>query len=203
MEKINRDPKNPKWRKKSKWRQTWKFLLKKRLKRHLSSKFKTIFECNSMNINPMSNLNLWNFIAEFQDGDKIQNGAKIKKMFLLSNGQFSTDFKNLFCVLFVLLVSINNGWVWEFSIQDGGGNSKKWIFLKKSTFTKPPIIWEILRISTNPKRRNVAQPFNIYHLFLFFEILQDGGDFQDGVWVKFSWKSKFFSWFLFSSELSV
>ena len=92
-----------------------------------------------------------------------------KILFLLPNGQFWTDFKHLFCVLFVLLVSINNGWVWEFSIQDGGGNSKKRIFLKKSTFTKPPIIWEILKISTNPKRRNVAQPLNIYQLFCFLK----------------------------------
>ena len=97
MEKINRDPKNPKWRKKSKWRQTWKFLLKKRLKRHLSSKFKTIFECNSMNINPMSNLNLWNFIAEFQDGGKIQNGIQnLKNLIFAAKWPILNGFQKYF-----------------------------------------------------------------------------------------------------------
>jgi hypothetical protein len=41
-----------------------------------------------------------------QDGGKIQNGAQ-KNLILLPNGQFSTDFKKVLCVLFVVLASTN------------------------------------------------------------------------------------------------
>jgi hypothetical protein len=44
-----------------------------------------------------------------QDGGKIQNGGQNtkKNLILLPNGQFSTNFKKLLCVLFVVLASTN------------------------------------------------------------------------------------------------
>ena len=71
------------------------------------------------------------------------------------------------------------------AIQDGGKNRLNRNFSKKSTFTKWPIIWEKRYFSKNLKRHFVVHIPQIYHLFLFFEIFQDGGNIQDGVWVFF------------------
>jgi hypothetical protein len=49
-------------------------------------------------------------------------------------------------------------------------------YLKNPTFAKPIMIWKILRIFTNFKRRNLVQ-----YIIFVFEIFQNGGYFEDGV----------------------
>jgi hypothetical protein len=60
---------------KSQWQQNCNFLLKNRPQHQLLKKLRYIFVCDSPNIDPKNILSLWCFIAETQDGDKIQNGT--------------------------------------------------------------------------------------------------------------------------------
>jgi hypothetical protein len=69
-----------------------------------------------------------------------------------------------FCILFVVHPQI----AVEFekkNIQDGGTN--RVFVLKKSTFTKPPVIWEILSIFTKVKRQKVVQGSQIHIPYVF------------------------------------
>jgi hypothetical protein len=62
-----------------------------------------------------------------------------KNVFLLPNGQFSTDFLKLhFCVLFHSLASIKHRCVGSFRIQNGGANRIN-CFLGKNRLKKPSI----------------------------------------------------------------
>jgi hypothetical protein len=96
------------------------------------------------------------FDPKIQDSGKIQNGIQKRR-------------KNIFQ---------SNG---QFS------NRLNRFLSKKSTFTKSPISLPMQHFAKRYSlKAEILSTYTLYHLFLFVDFLQSGGDIQDGIWCKFS-----------------